>query len=113
MTFDEYQKKALKTAYTDPAYTDTLMDKTIWVLGISGEAGEVVERWKKIVAYQAGNISKEDLTSLETELGDIMWYVATFAHSLGLSLDDIAKINLRKLADRQKRHVIKGKGDNR
>ncbi len=39
MTFDEYQKKALATAYIDPTYVDTLMAKTIWVMGVAGEAG--------------------------------------------------------------------------
>ena len=67
MTFDEYQKKALTTAYTDPAYVDTLMDRTIWALGIAGEAGEVAEKWKKIVAYQGGKMTDEELTAAEPE----------------------------------------------
>lgn len=57
MNFNEYQKRALTTA---KKHSDDLMDKTIWVLGISGEAGEVVEKWKKIVAYKDGKITKQD-----------------------------------------------------
>ena len=48
MTFDEYQRQALSTAIV---HKDPLMSKTIWVMGVAGEAGEVVEKWKKIVAY--------------------------------------------------------------
>ena len=113
MTFDEYQKQALTTAYTDPAYVDTLMDKTIWAMGVAGEAGEVVEKWKKIVAYKEGKISEEDLGELGKELGDVVWYIAVMANSLGFSFDDIMQKNLAKLKSRKQRDTIKGEGDNR
>jgi NTP pyrophosphatase (non-canonical NTP hydrolase) len=113
MTFDEYQKQALTTAYTDPKHKDTLMDKTIWVMGIAGEAGEVVEKWKKIVAYKGGEITSDDLQLLKKELGDVVWYIAVLAESLGLSLEEIMQLNVDKLKDRKKRDVIKGEGDSR
>jgi NTP pyrophosphatase (non-canonical NTP hydrolase) len=113
VTFDEYQQKALKTAYTDPQHAGTLMEKTIWAMGIAGEAGEVVEKWKKIVAYKGGQISTEDTEELKKELGDVVWYVALLADSLGLSFDEVMELNIRKLASRQKRSKIKGAGDNR
>ena len=113
MTFDEYQAQALKTAYTDPDHIDTLMEKTIWAMGVAGEAGEVVEKWKKIVAYKNGEISPEDKAELKKELGDVIWYIAVMAHSLGLSLEEVMQLNVQKLADRQARGVIKGSGDNR
>lgn len=113
MTFDEYQKQALTTAYTNPEYVDTLMDKTIWAMGVAGEAGEVVEKWKKIVAYKEGKISDDDKAELAKELGDVVWYIAVMAHSLDLSFDEIMQQNVKKLQDRQQRNVIKGAGDNR
>ncbi len=113
MTFDEYQKLALTTAHTDPQYVETLMDKTIWAMGVAGEAGEVVEKWKKIVAYKAGEVSDDDLAELAKELGDVVWYIAVLAHSLGLSFEDIAQRNVEKLKSRKARGVIKGAGDNR
>jgi hypothetical protein len=61
MTFNEYQKRALTTAINHP---DPLMNQTIFAMGISGEAGEVLEKWKKIVAYKDGFISDEDRTEL-------------------------------------------------
>jgi NTP pyrophosphatase (non-canonical NTP hydrolase) len=110
MTFDEYQKQALTTAVTNP---DPLMDKTIWAMGVAGEAGEVIEKWKKIVAYKDGKIGDEDLAELAKELGDVVWYIAVLAQSLGLSFDDIMLRNVKKLQDRKERQVIKGVGDNR
>lgn len=110
MTFDEYQKQALSTAVNN---YDPLMAKTIWAMGVAGEAGEVVEKWKKIVAYKDGQLSAEDRDELAKELGDVVWYIAVMAHSLGLSFEDIMQRNVAKLQSRQKRGVIRGKGDNR
>lgn len=110
MNFNDYQKQALTTAIHHP---DPIMDKTIWVLGIAGEAGEIVEKWKKIVAYYDGVISPENLVELKKELGDVMWYLALMAESLGLSLEEIAELNLEKLASRKERNVQRGSGDNR
>lgn len=110
MTFDEYQNQAPATAIHHP---DPLMDQTVWVLGIAGEAGEVVEKWKKIVAYKDGVITEEDKQELAKEIGDVLWYMSLFADTLGVSLSDIAAQNLQKLASRQARGTQKGSGDNR
>lgn len=110
MTFDEYQKQALTTA--DNTY-EPLMEKTIWAMGVAGEAGEVVEKWKKIVAYKGGTVSEDDLQELGKELGDVVWYIAVLAHSLGLSFEDIMQRNVEKLKSRKQRGVIRGAGDNR
>jgi NTP pyrophosphatase (non-canonical NTP hydrolase) len=113
MTFDEYQKQALTTAHVDQQFKGTLMEQTIWAMGIAGEAGEVIEKWKKIVAYKEGIISDDERNELGKEMADVVWYIAVLADSLNLSFDEIMKINVAKLADRKKRNVIKGKGDNR
>ena len=110
MTFDDYQKLALKTAQND--YEPT-MQRTIWAMGVAGEAGEVIEKWKKIIAYKEGIVSNEDKAELGKELGDVIWYIAVLADSLGLSFEEVMQVNVQKLADRQKRNVIKGAGDNR
>src|SRR6266567_415278 len=104
MQFDEYQKKALTTARND---YDPLMQRTIWAMGVAGEAGEVVEKWKKIVAYKQGTVTDEEKAELCKELGDLVWYIAVFADSLGLSLDHVMQTNVAKLADRAKRNVIR------
>jgi NTP pyrophosphatase (non-canonical NTP hydrolase) len=110
MTFDEYQKQALTTAINHP---DELMNKTIFAMGVCGEAGEVLEKWKKIVAYHDGIITDEDKRELGKELADVVWYIAVLAHNLGLSFDEIMQQNLEKLASRKARGVQRGAGDNR
>jgi len=111
MTFDDYQNKALTTAIKHP---DPLMEKTIWAMGVAGEAGEIIEKWKKIVAYDGGKFNdKATLDDLSKEIADVVWYCAVFADSLGLSFGDIMQKNVEKLADRKKRNVLKGRGDNR
>lgn len=110
MTFDEYQKQAPSTLIP---YPDELMDKTIMVLGISGEAGEISEKWKKLLAYKKGQIADDDIKEMAKEIGDVLWYLTVFADKLGLSMADIAQQNLDKLASRKVRGVQKGSGDNR
>lgn len=110
MTFDEYQKQALTTAITNP---DPLLEKSILALGLAGEAGEVVDKWKKALAYNNGVLTDADVTELAKEMGDILWYIAMFAKRLNIPFDDIATKNLQKLADRKNRNVLRGAGDNR
>lgn len=89
------------------------MDKTIWAMGIAGEAGEVIEKWKKVVAYKDGIITETDKIELAKEMGDVVWYIAVLAHSLGLSFDEIMRMNVEKLKSRHARGKTKGSGDNR
>jgi len=53
------------------------------------------------------------ISALVFELGDVLWYIARLAAELGASLDDVARLNLDKLADRATRGVIGGSGDHR
>ncbi len=110
MTFDDYQKQALTTVISDGNEFNDLLH---WVLGINGESGEVAEKVKKIIRDKGGKVSEEDKKELGKEIGDVLWYLAVFAHHLGIGFDDIAQANLKKLADRQKRGVLGGTGDNR
>jgi NTP pyrophosphatase (non-canonical NTP hydrolase) len=47
------------------------------------------------------------------ELGDVLWYAAVLANFLDLPLGDVARRNVEKLADRQRRAVLGGSGDDR
>jgi NTP pyrophosphatase (non-canonical NTP hydrolase) len=110
MNFNDYQQQALTTALTSD---DDFKDMMHWVLGLNGEAGEVAEKLKKIIRDKNGVISDSDKQELAKELGDVLWYLAVFAHDLGVSLDKVATTNLQKLADRQQRNKLGGSGDNR
>jgi NTP pyrophosphatase (non-canonical NTP hydrolase) len=110
MTLDEYQKKALRTVISSESEFKDLLH---WVLGINGEAGEVAEKVKKIIRDKNGQVSQADKDELGQELGDVLWYLAVFAHHLGIPFDAVAKQNLDKLQSRQARGVLGGSGDNR
>ncbi len=110
MTFDDYQKQTRKTLIRHP---DSLIATTILAMGVSGEAGEVLEKWKKILVYQNGAVSDEDKKQIGKELGDVVWYVAALADDLGLSLEELMQENLKKLAGRKNRDTLRGQGDNR
>ena len=107
MKFDEYQKQALTTAKDENV---ELMHRA---LGLAAEAGEVAGKLNKWLRDSKGDPKKLDRKALVDELGDVLWFLATLADYLGHSLDGIANQNLKKLADRQKRGVIHGSGDNR
>ena len=50
---------------------------------------------------------------LMKEAGDILWQLAGLCEVMDWSLEDVAQMNLGKLASRQERGVISGDGDNR
>ena len=110
MTLDEYQKGALTTVL---ATEDIFKDLLHWVLGINGESGEIAEKVKKIIRDKNGEVSEKDKQELAKEVGDVLWYLAVFAHSLGYSFDDVAQQNHDKLQSRKKRGMLGGSGDNR
>ena len=103
MTFEEYQEQARSTAIYP-------RDRAIVypALGLTGEAGEVAEKVKKWI--RDGVLDKE---AIAKELGDVMWYIAALSGDLGISMDEIASQNIRKLQDRAARGKIQGSGDNR
>ena len=116
MELNEYQKMALETAVYPKEF------KTIYpALGMNGEAGEVADKVKKIirdtevVRNEKGEIvlPDEKRESLALEVGDVLWYCATFANDIGYSLEEIAVMNYEKLKSRQQRHQLNGIGDNR
>lgn len=86
---------------------------TYCALGITGEAGEVSEKIKKIYRDNGGVYSSENKLALAYELGDVLWYVAMMAKYLGFSLTDIASLNVSKLRRRMANNTIHGDGDNR
>lgn len=109
MDFQEYQKRAEETA----EYPIIGARFVYPALGLANEAGEVAGKIKKIFRDDGGVVTPERLDSIKKELGDVLWYLAATSSSLGLSLEEVAELNLSRLQSRKERGVIHGDGDNR
>jgi len=109
MNFEEYQKLSRRTAI----YPDKDNNFVYVTLGLVGEAGEIAEKIKKIFRDNNGILDEERKQILKKELGDVLWYLAQLSTELGLSLDDIACFNIKKLSSREQRGTLHGDGDNR
>jgi NTP pyrophosphatase (non-canonical NTP hydrolase) len=127
MTLNEYQDKAMTTC------TESSDNDTYALFQLPAEVGELMDkvakaRRKEIITfvgdimYPYKNGIQDGVHTLEyeefkegmfKELGDIMWSCAQIAKRMGWTLEEVCKGNLDKLADRAKRGVIVGNGDNR
>ena len=94
MTINEYQTAALRTAQTDKLTARELLLNS--ALGLCGESGEVADLLKKY-HFQGHNL---DLDHIAKELGDIAWYLAVGAYSIGYDLEKILQMNVDKLKAR-------------
>jgi NTP pyrophosphatase (non-canonical NTP hydrolase) len=109
MELNDYQEAAKTTA----VYTSADQQLVCTVLGLNGEAGEVAEKIKKVIRDKNSVIDDQDRKEIQKELGDVLWYLAVLADTLGLDLESVAALNLEKLRSRYQRGTIHGQGDNR
>lgn len=111
MTINEYQIAALRTSQTDKlSASDILLNSA---LGLCGESGEVADLVKKH-HFQGHDL---DLDHVAKELGDVAWYLAVGAYSIGYNLEEILQMNVDKLENRYpdgfeaERSLHRSKGD--
>lgn len=102
---DEYQKQASQTAVY-PRNRESALVYT--ALGLTSEAGEYAGKVKKLIRDAVWS-----KTAAAAELGDVLWYVAMAAEANGLTLSEIAQMNIDKLSDRKARNTLQGSGDYR
>lgn len=119
MTLNEYQRKAMSTRMT--TCNDVYM-----LLNLVGEIGELTSKIAKqirkgntkinengLIQYDLGEDFEAFEKELKKEAGDVLWQLAGFCAAMGWTLDEVAQLNISKLASRQQRGVIDGSGDNR
>ena len=94
LTFNQYQKYALRTANTDILDKDKLLING--AMGLNGESGEVIDIVKKYL-FQEHDLDKDKLID---ELSDVAWYLAVSAYSLGVTLEYVCQHNVEKLLKR-------------
>ena len=95
MDIKDYQASASETIQFNTSSKDAIY---IALLGIAGEAGELLTEYKKkIVDGDSYKIFEEKLLE---ELGDIIWYVSTIATLENISMQTVLDNNLRKIQER-------------
>lgn len=123
MTLKEYQDKAMSTCM------DSSKNPLYMLFMLGEEVGELQGKFSKAIrkgwiSFDANQIKvhfdkceldeyKEWLDLVKKELGDCLWGIAGVAEVFSWSLEEVAQMNLDKLASRNQRGVIDGNGDNR
>jgi NTP pyrophosphatase (non-canonical NTP hydrolase) len=107
LTLKQYQEGALNTDTTSNFEWD------YYAVAVAGEAGEILEHVKKNLRDDGGELSSERREKIIKEMGDVLWYLAVCADRLDVGLDEVAQINLDKLAARKENGTLHGDGDDR
>ncbi|WP_262695976.1 nucleoside triphosphate pyrophosphohydrolase family protein [Kordiimonas aquimaris] len=100
LEFDEYQQKARDTnriPYSKES-AEGLTEDIIPLLGLAGEAGDLLTEYKKRLRDGDAYVVFRD--RVKEELGDIIWYVSNFADRFDLKLSEIIHYNLHKTFER-------------
>ena len=126
-SLDEYQRRTQDTAVYPGQ--GTFGGAMYAAMALNEEAGEVAGKVAKFIRKSSGwdalltyghdsdpynePYPEELVLSVSKELGDVLYQAARVAEEFGLNLSDIATENIERLADRKKRDVIIGEGDDR
>lgn len=126
LTLNQYQEKAMTTCM------DSCENFSYMFLNLVGEVGEFASKIAKAIRkeqvtigglYGMGKSSSNDLiyrkfkeadeqeVELQKEAGDILWQLSGLCSIMGWQLEDIAQMNLDKLAARKAIGTIDGNGD--
>lgn len=80
-------------------------------LGLTSEAGEVAGAIKKAVRDESGEVTEQRRHDVVDELGDVLWYAARVAESVGATLGECADVNVAKVHRRLANNTLSGSGD--
>lgn len=90
----EQFEKNVQRLFIKPS--DTMGKQVHAALGISGEAGEIVDAVKKSWIYG----KPYDHENILEECGDVLFYVSALLHESGFTMIDAMNANMEKLAKR-------------
>ena len=118
LTLNEYQKQAMTTCMPSSENFSYMF------LNLVGEVGEFASKVAKAIRKGNADISHSKLSrigdtdmlakqedELKKEAGDVLWQLSGLCSVMGWSLEDIAQMNLDKLAARKAVGTIDGNGD--
>jgi NTP pyrophosphatase (non-canonical NTP hydrolase) len=105
MTPKEYTRLSLNSDLPDKNYSPVaarlasnpdLLRLLHGAIGMSGEAGEILDAMKKVYMYG----KSADVAHFKEECGDLLWYMALFLDAIGSSFEEVMQMNADKLAKR-------------
>lgn len=121
MTLNDYQDQAMTTC------TKSSENFAYMMMNLVGEVGEFASKVAKSIRKEHFEISYgnryirtvqvdldtecDTLLGLKKEAGDILWQLSGLCAVMGWTLEDVARMNLEKLAERKKNGTIIGSGD--
>jgi NTP pyrophosphatase (non-canonical NTP hydrolase) len=95
MDLNTYQERAKETDRNPATDQKGMM---IPLLGLSGEAGQLLTEYKKYM--RDGDCHTLFRDKFAEEMGDVLWYLADLATKFGFTLQEIAERNLKKCEQR-------------
>jgi NTP pyrophosphatase (non-canonical NTP hydrolase) len=98
MDLRAYQEQAATTDQKPLTEADEQKSIIIPLLGLAGEAGELLSEYKKFL--RDGDSHRLFRERFAEELGDMLWYLANVATKFDLNLSEIAEQNLAKCQQR-------------
>ena len=99
MNFDDYQDKALSFALPSAYRMEYLIP------ALCEEAGEVAALYSKWVRKERLDMPI-NVDHMAKELGDVLWNIAGLCSYFGLSMAEVAEMNIDKLTERKVRGTI-------
>jgi NTP pyrophosphatase (non-canonical NTP hydrolase) len=123
LTLNEYQKKAMTTCMPSSENFSYMF------LNLVGEVGELASKVAKHIRKEKATIVENEFVlecetiedavraddpiydAIKKEAGDILWQLSGVCTIFGWSLEEVAKMNLDKLAARKAVGTIDGNGD--
>lgn len=102
MKFDEYQKWTKTTAIYPVEHALSYLS-----LGLTGEAGEVANKVKKVFRDSRVYTTNNEIDLIVDELGDILWYIAQLSNYLEVDFSRVVKVNKEKLNNRKLLGILK------
>lgn len=115
MDLNEYQKQAMTTCMPSSNNFSYMF------LNLVGEVGEFASKVAKHIRKDKAGIDGDilsltgchhsDVEELMKEAGDCLWQLSGLCTVMGWSLEDVAQMNLDKLAARKVAGTIDGNGD--
>ena len=104
MKLDDYQNQAVETAIFKNEFYP--------IASLMVEAAELADLFVKPM-LRGDNTTDGFRSKVVSEAGDVLWNLAVLLRQCGVSLSEVAEINLKKLEDRKLRGVLLGSGGDR